>query len=181
MTGQKPSSDLEQAGARNRTTGALWARPRWRVVAAAAAGLVLTSCSGTGPTGTTGPAGPTGPIGLTGPIGPTGPTGLTGPIGPAGPTGPPGPGTVVAMAVNADGTCQLTSPRVSCTRVGPGHYKVQYPAAVFSIVPITQIQGPVAINFVLDSFDAAAQKYVGEYTFADGADHIHTVIAATGY
>jgi hypothetical protein len=87
------------------------------------------------------------------------------------------------MAVNADGTCQFTTARVACLRVGPGQYSVHY-HGVFDKFPIPVIMpianAPVAVDLL--AFEAhGANTFSVVYRFADGADRSHTIISATGY
>jgi hypothetical protein len=40
---------------------------------------------------------------------------------------------------------------------------------------------PVAIGSATVSFDAVMNAWNVDYSFADGNDHLHTIISATGY
>ena len=92
----------------------------------------------TGPQGSTGPAGPQG---STGPQGPAGPQGSTGPQGPAGPV------HQVVGAVNADGTPQASPTSYTVSLTG-NTYKIVFPQAAFTAVPLTVVMpiGQVSVT-----------------------------------
>jgi hypothetical protein len=91
--------------------------------------------------------------------------------------------TAIGMSVNPDGFC-VVSPKVTCTRIAQGQYRVSYHSA-FDKAPFPVIMpvanSPVPIGSVMISFDAATNSWIVNYSFADGEDHVHSIISATGY
>ena len=121
---------------------------------------VALQWSQTGPVGAKGPTGPQGPTGTQGATGPQGPTGATGPQGPTGPTGATGatgaPGSnstkTVAGAINPDGTSQLANSQFTSSRIGVGHYRLDFPTGVFDFVPNIVVM-PIGKAFVSGSIE----------------------------
>jgi hypothetical protein len=106
----------------------------------------------TGAAGTPGPAGPTGPTGPTGPAGPTGPTGPIGPTGPTGPTGPQGLAgqdstRTAAGAINPDGTSQIPTTDFISSKIGTGHYRLDFTSGVFTSAPDIVVM-PIADAYI---------------------------------
>jgi Collagen triple helix repeat (20 copies) len=93
--------------------------------------------SQTGPTGATGATGPTGATGATGPTGPRGPTGPKGSTGPTGPTGP-GVRTISGFVFDTGATY---GNGFSVTKLGTGHYTLDFPLATFSDFPAIATSG----------------------------------------
>jgi hypothetical protein len=65
-------------------------------------------------------------------------SGLQGPTGPQGPAGNDSTATV-AGAINPDGTSQVGTSKFTSTHVGTGHYRLDFPAGVFSFYPAATI------------------------------------------
>ncbi len=113
----------------------------------------------------TGPQGATGPQGPAGPQGPTGPAGPQGATGPAGPQGPAGPVHQVVGAVNADGTPQAGPTSYSVSLSG-NTYKLLFPAAEFTNVPVTVVMpiGGATVTADLEFFNGT--QWESDVTFS---------------
>jgi hypothetical protein len=106
-----------------------------------------------GPQGDSGPAGPQGDSGPAGPQGDSGPAGPQGDPGPAGPQGDPGPQgpagagvKTISGIVNSDGTANsVTQQGFTSTRLGPGEYKITFPAGTWASFPVMSVT-PFGIN-----------------------------------
>lgn len=99
-----------------------------------------------GPQGDAGPAGPPGAPGPQGPQGDQGPAGPQGPVGPAGPQGPQGekgepglsgPAAQMITGYVTAGGIYVYGSGFTASRVGPGHYVVDFPKGAFSGSPLS--------------------------------------------
>jgi hypothetical protein len=98
---------------------------------------------------------------------------------------------VIAMAVNANGSCQIPSPKITlCQNVSPGVYRIEFARFAFSKIPllvIMPLQGNQTVNGISQGqcppniCVSSASGWFAQYSFSSGQNAIHNFIAATGY
>jgi hypothetical protein len=99
--------------------------------------------------------------------------------------------TAIAMAANADGTCQIPSPKITlCQNVSPGLYRIEFARFAFSKTPLLVVMPLGASQTVMgisqgacppNNCTAPKSGWFAQYNFSGGANAVHNFIAATGY